>query len=113
MKILINEDGVTTIDPVNYPELDAKGIFSGSYIQIELGSQVGVGETGINTGTLVFEAKGPGAIDFVAISGTDTITVATPEPIVVGPNAFGALRCTAAGINGTGSLIELELTAIA
>ena len=45
MKILINEDGITNIDGSTYPEIENKGLFSGSNIQITLADQTAIGET--------------------------------------------------------------------
>ena len=108
MKILINKDGVTYIDAENYP--DKVGLLGGKNIQIDLGSQKGLGET-VTAGTLTFLASSPGSDSYSAPSDANTIDCSSPQPLIIGPSSIRSIECTAAGVNANGDLIELEVLA--
>ena len=108
MKILINEDGITNIDGSTYPEIENKGLFSGSNIQITLADQTAIGET-ITTGTLTFRAKAPSGIDYEAIITANSIDCAAPQTLTIESAALASLECTAAGVDATGDKIFLSI----
>lgn len=102
MKTLINATGTT--------EVPVDGI-KGPYVQVALGNQKGLSET-ITVGTLTVRARAVGGYGYAALVGDNTIDCSDNQPIVIGPNAIEALEFTAAGVDASGSVIEVEITSV-
>lgn len=92
--ILIEANGETIINENEYP--DKVGLLGGSFIQLDLGSEANPA----TAGTLTFEFKSPGGNAYSVPDNGNTIDCAAPVPLVIGPNAVGSIKCTAAGVTG-------------
>ncbi len=97
MKILINANGETIIDEVNYP--DKVGLLAGSKIQLDLGDQ---GANTATAGTLTFEFASSGGSAYTVPSGDggNTIDCSAPEPLFIDDALVGSIKCTASGVSG-------------